>query len=212
MSIDPTSILMNIDPATILMFLVLIIIVIINIAVFILYLFILFKTIYLPKKINFKGFIKTTFRFLTFGYLKIPDLLLNITNFFAVMGVIFLMAVLIFILINIVLLGPVNLAVFPYFSEPMKLAFLIIAVIYGIIKFFMYLKNIEGFEQYNNEYESTLKYTKLKNYDDKRLITLERNIPSNSKNIKVYKDSLKNKNKDIEHFEGYNVKQYSDAY
>lgn len=211
MSIDPSSILMNIDPATILMFFILIIIVIINIAVFVLYLFILFKTIYLPKKINFKGFIKKTFKFFTFGYFKkMPELLLNITNFFAVMGVIFVIAVLMFILINIVLLGPVNLAVFPYFSEPIKIAFLIVAFIYAIVNFFMYLKNIEGFEQYNNQHKSTLKHTKLKNYDDKRLITLERNIPVNSKNITVYKDSFENKN--IENFEGYNVKTYSDAY
>ena len=134
---------------TIIMLSILIIIAIINFLIYGLYVVILYNYIYVPKKIDFKGFINKTFKFFTFGYLKLPELLLNISNLFAVMGTILLIALLLFIPINIIILGPMT-PLFPYFSEPIKLAVLFIVFIYCLFLLIKYLRNIKDFK-YNNK-------------------------------------------------------------
>ena len=220
---------MSIDFQTIMMIIILMVIVIINFLIFLLYLAILFKYIYLPKKIDFKGFINRVFKFFTFGYVKLPDLLLNISNFFAVVGTIFLIAILMFILINIIILGPIS-PLFPFFSEPIKIAVLFIVFFYGFFRVIKYIKSIEGFQGYNNANDNKEDNNKeddnnlespndLNSINSNRLITLEKNsppnnerlIPARSKDINVPLDKFKNKN-NIENYEGINVKMYSNIY
>ena len=181
----------------------------INFLIFILYLVILYKYVYVPKKIDFKGFINKTFNFFTFGYLKLPKLLLNISNLLAVMGTIFLIAILIFIVINIIILGPMT-PLFPYFSEPIKIAVLFIVFIYGLLRLVKYLRNIEGFQGYDN----INVLNDINNVNKNELITLVSNkrvIPKSSKDITVSKEAFQNKN-NIEDYEGSNVKMYSNIY
>ena len=214
---------MSVDFQTIIMLLILMFIAGINFLIFILYLAILYKYVYVPKKIDFKGLINKTVKFFTFGYLKLPNLLLNIWNFFAVVGTIFLIAILMFILINIIILGPIS-QLFPFFSEPIKIAVLFIIFIYGLLRTIKYLRNIEGFQEYNNaneeNEENEEKEMDVNNVNKNELITLEteqklthnkRLIPKSSKDVDVSKDTFENKN-NIENYEGSNVKMYSNIY
>ena len=211
---------MSVDFQTIIMLLILMFIAGINFLIFLLYLAILYKYVYVPKKIDFKGFINKTVKFFTFGYLKLPNLLLNIWNFFAVVGTIFLIAILMFILINIIILGPIS-PLFPFFSEPIKIAVLFIIFIYGLLRTIKYLRNIEGFQEYNNtNEENEEKEIDVNNVNKNELITLEKKknlthnkrvIPKSSKDVDISKDIFENKN-NIENYEGNNVKMYSNIY